>query len=745
MVSAGPDSTCVVRADRSIACWGEDMTAPPAGSFITVSAGGTGGCAIRTDGTLACWSDESDAPAPPSGTFVAVDGAGDMVCAIHTDGTLACWGNDAARPPSGRFRDVAVGNGSTGSLGGCAIRADGAILCWADAGGQALTAPSGRFIDVSLGASFACAVREDGTLACWGDATGERDHGQLHPPAGTYTAVASGGDHSCAVRVDGHVVCWGDDTRGQASPPDGTFTAVSSGDGHSCGQRDDGKVVCWGDDAAGEVALEAGAGRGAAAGVAPRALSVSVAWGHVCIIKLDRTLACWGESAPPPSGRFLAVAAGAESSDSCAIRENGALVCWGEGSLSRPPGGQYKAVSVSGDGVACAVRTDSRVVCWVDDVEGGGVLPALKGRFRDVVAGGEYACGLRTDGRIACWADEEAEEATTPPTGTFTTLAGNGPVCGLRVDGSVVCSDSDMEGTGLPNGRYIAIAIGAVPCGVRVDGEIECAIAPGSQTTPPALPSGPFTALSLGADEGCAIRTTGELACWGLAARIVEASAPVARLEIIRPSSVGNTIPVRWTANDPASGIASYDVRYRGASAPGRWTIWGTGLTPTTSSIRLEPPIPGETYEIQVRARAADGQLSDWANGDVTMPQDDTVLHADAGWTPVSGQAYYGGSALRATRKGARLTLDVSGTDLDIVVTTCPTCGTIRLSIEPGPGEDEVGPPDPVTIDLRSGKRADRRQLDVFSDDTDLAVAGTLVIEVLSSGRPVMIDGVLTK
>ena len=49
--------------------------------------------------------------------------------------------------------------------------------------------------------------------------------------------------------------------------------------------------------------------------------------------------------------------------------------------------------------------------------------------------------------------------------------------------------------------------------------------------------------------------------------------------------------------------------------------------------------------------------------------------------------------------------------------------------------------PNPVVIDLGSRKTTTRHLLDVFFDDSDPAVWGTVQIEVLSYGRPVVIDG----
>ena len=78
------------------------------------------------------------------------------------------------------------------------------------------------------------------------------------------------------------------------------------------------------------------------------------------------------------------------------------------------------------------------------------------------------------------------------------------------------------------------------------------------------------------------------------------------------------------------------------------------------------------------------------------------------------------------------------------MATTCPDCGKIRVSITRTSEEEEeaaVTAPEPVVIDLGARKTTTRSLLDVFFDDSDPAVWGTVVIEVLSYGEPVIVDG----
>lgn len=51
-------------------------------------------CAVKADRTVACWGNV--APAPADLTSVAqVDGGVFHTCALKTDGTVVCWGRNA--------------------------------------------------------------------------------------------------------------------------------------------------------------------------------------------------------------------------------------------------------------------------------------------------------------------------------------------------------------------------------------------------------------------------------------------------------------------------------------------------------------------------------------------------------------------------------------------------------------------------------------------------------------------------
>jgi alpha-tubulin suppressor-like RCC1 family protein len=134
-VVSGLYHSCAIGVDGTVTCWGAgnpndtsgyDNCSPPArynygqataptGTFKQIAAGGYTTCGIKTDGTLACWGAgttngncQSDYGAcgqalPPSGTFVEVAVGYTHACAMTAAGKVQCWGSNTggkATPPA---------------------------------------------------------------------------------------------------------------------------------------------------------------------------------------------------------------------------------------------------------------------------------------------------------------------------------------------------------------------------------------------------------------------------------------------------------------------------------------------------------------------------------------------------------------------------------------------------------------------------------------------------------------------
>jgi hypothetical protein len=171
----------------------------------------------------------------------------------------------------------------------------------------------------------------------------------------------------------------------------------------------------------------------------------------------------------------------------------------------------------------------------------------------------------------------------------------------------------------------------------------------------------------------------------------------------------------------------------------------GDWLRATTATRGRFTGSPGNTYCFDVRARDTDGNMSPWLNqvlpddeewlyfneaACTSIPLDDRSLARSAGWTALSASRFYRATALRTARTGATLTrTHVSGSQLRLVATTCPTCGKVKVY---------KGRQLWRTISLYSPTRVDRALIPVGSKSLWEA---TITIKVVSSGKKVIIDG----
>ena len=124
------------------------------------------------------------------------------------------------------------------------------------------------------------------------------------------------------------------------------------------------------------------------------------------------------------------------------------------------------------------------------------------------------------------------------------------------------------------------------------------------------------------------------------------------------------------------------------------------------------------------------------------MPVDDRGLRRAGPWSEGSGSAFYGGTWVRSSTRGATLTRSVVNTfGLGLVATTCPTCGRVRVMLD---GRTVT------SIDLSSPTRVDRAYFPIWlgydgEGDLDDPVSGIVKIVVTSTDRKVIIDGLAVR
>ena len=299
-VSAARFHTCARMSDATVRCWGsnsqgqlgdgtsENSSSPRfVGGIADITQVSTGGlgttCALRRDGAVFCWGRSGFSPLPTLVEGVSrvreIAAATTSTCARRADDVL-CWSVfNVAMPPIPLTGVIGI---DAGYGYNCVLKMDVTVWCWGnnDRGqlgdGSTTTRSSPaqvtnltEVIGIGLGPFHACARKRDGSVWCWGDNTsgqigdGVTSEPRLTPVRSSVSDVAElslGDDYSCARFVNGTVRCWGANANGQLG--DGSTTArlspvqvinlppsvvsISAGGLHTCARMADGTLRCWG-------------------------------------------------------------------------------------------------------------------------------------------------------------------------------------------------------------------------------------------------------------------------------------------------------------------------------------------------------------------------------------------------------------------------------------------------------------------------------------------------------------------
>ena len=244
-VVAGYIHSCALRANGAVSCWGNNTfwqlgngttinSSPvPVGvvgvtNAVGVSAGCTNSCVLRADGTVSCWGQNQ----------------------FGQLGNGTTGNQNSSTVPVGVVGVTNAVGVTAGNRHACALRANGTVSCWGDNGsgvlGNGTTSPSpvpvgvvgvtnAVAVDGATNGSHSCALRADGTVSCWGaNQSGQLGNGTTNSstvPVGVVgvtnaVAVAVGGQYSCALHADGTVSCWGANDSGQFGAPGPPSSAV---------------------------------------------------------------------------------------------------------------------------------------------------------------------------------------------------------------------------------------------------------------------------------------------------------------------------------------------------------------------------------------------------------------------------------------------------------------------------------------------------------------------------------------
>jgi len=203
-------------------------------------------------------------------------------------------------------------------------------------------------------------------------------------------------------------------------------------------------------------------------------------------------------------------------------------------------------------------------------------------------------------------------------------------------------------------------------------------------------------------------------------------------LTALTPFTTGASALLKFSATDAGSGIASYAVQVRKASytATGLPSTWSNLATVSGTSFTADSLVKGTTFCFRVLAKDKAGNTGlPSAQTCTARLVDDPALTHSAGWSKVTGAAFYGGSASKTVKANASLKLgSFHGSRLALRATTCSTCGSVNVF---------VGTTLVKTISLVS---ATRHTAALISFALPAPKAGTVKI-VTRSTKAVTIDG----
>lgn len=360
-------------------------------------------------------------------------------------------------------------------------------------------------IAACLAAFSSCA--DEGSLIA-GQASGRDAEAEV---AGDATTTASDATPATDARRDAIPAFDASDAAYPQSGPDASgictgcsVTQLALGASHSCALMSTGVVACWGENSLGQL----GDGNGGGPQCSP-----------------VRTCGARYSSYPVRvSGLTDAVAIGAGTFHTCAIRATGQILCWG---LTEGPSGWTKVtptpVAVAGIGDAvnvgggvghnCIARASGKITCHgasnygklgAPSIDLPPTVTGVAGAVQ-VVGGRDHSCARLGGGAVQCWGNNGNG-------GLGDGLGGAGGTTAVAVMGltdAIHISATAAYGDGEAN-----------TCAARSTGEVACWGKGGCVGANPLAPvqiGGIADAIEVAARRkgGCARLSTGEVSCWG--------------------------------------------------------------------------------------------------------------------------------------------------------------------------------------------------------------------------------------
>lgn len=213
----------------------------------------------------------------------------------------------------------------------------------------------------------------------------------------------------------------------------------------------------------------------------------------------------------------------------------------------------------------------------------------------------------------------------------------------------------------------------------------------------------------------------------------LDITAPTASIAALPAYTAATTLRVAYAGADKESGVKNFDVRLR--TAPWR-SNFGAYTQPASWQARTARTLTfgvrsGTDYCVSVRSRDNNGNVSAWtADACSAVALDDRSLAASGSWRRSSERGSYLGTLTQSASFKSVLTVAARGSRMALVVTTCPACGKVAIS-----------------LDGKTGRLVDTRSATVARRTILVQPGGSRIIEAtirlyVAQTRPVYIDGV---
>jgi hypothetical protein len=186
-------STCVLRRDQTVACWGlSPERSPTSGSVLPLPIAGLTGvtelrngmmgsyCALDMQQRVSCWRVVDGAWTAPmeytalAGARAIALAAWDEVCVVGSTGNILCHNFDSGKTIPLERSENSVAVSAAGGLAACGKSASGSWQCWnvlpvmlESVGSKPIQIRTDvPIVDLQLGGFRICALREDNSVAC---------------------------------------------------------------------------------------------------------------------------------------------------------------------------------------------------------------------------------------------------------------------------------------------------------------------------------------------------------------------------------------------------------------------------------------------------------------------------------------------------------------------------------------------------------------------------------------------------